>query len=97
VSQLGAALHWCWVTAHLFEEQIFTGVHRVLSNVDLHSSSTGAEGMHRILSNDDLQPCWAPADLCTVQSRVGLLAASEKAVPNLCCRAALVRRACAGF
>jgi len=21
-----AAVHWCWVTAHLYEEQIFTGV-----------------------------------------------------------------------
>jgi len=61
-----AALHWCWVTAHLYEEHISMGV-IALSQAccePVVQSSTEQWGMHFAQTSAAEHWCWVTAHLC---------------------------------
>ncbi len=54
-----AAVPWCWVTAHLYEEQIFTGVFALTQACcePVLQSSSAQWGMHFALSSAAVPWC----------------------------------------
>jgi hypothetical protein len=71
-----AAVHWCWVTAHLYEEQISLGVTAVLSACcgPVLQSSTAEWGLHFALTSAAVQWCCITAHLCEEQISIGVTA-----------------------
>jgi len=60
-----AAVHWCWVTAHLYEQQIFIGVIAVTQACcgAVLQSSTEQWEVHFALTNAAVHFCWATAHM----------------------------------
>ena len=85
-AKASAAVHWCWVTAHLYEQQIFIGVIAVTQaccEPDL-KSSTGLCGMQFAKTSAALHWCWVTAHLHEQQMFIGVIA-----VTQACCEPGL--------
>ncbi len=80
------ALHWCWVTAHLYEQQIFVGVIAVIKacRQRVLQSSTEQWGLYYDLNSVAVHWCWLTAQLCEQQIPIG-----ELAMPQACCKSVL--------
>ena len=81
-----AAVHWCWVTAHLHEERISAGVFAVTQACcePVIQSSTGRLGIHLIPSRAAEHWCWVTADLYEEPIILGAFA-----VTQACCQPVL--------
>jgi len=64
-AQGSAAVHWCWVTAHLYVEQILIGVTAVTQACcqAVLQSSTEQWGMQFASTSVAVHLCWITADL----------------------------------
>ena len=69
------AVHWCWVTAHLYEEQIFIGVIAVIQACckPVLQSSNEQWGLHFALNSVAVHWCWVTAHLYEEQIFMFLL------------------------
>jgi len=70
------ALHWCWITAHLYEEQISIGavaVTQACCEPDLHNS-TEQWGMLFANNSVAVHWCWVTAHLYEEQISMGVIA-----------------------
>ena len=69
-----AAVHWCWLTAHLYDEQICIGVNTVTkaSCEPVMQSSTEHWGNHFALSSAAVHWCWFTAHLYEEQICIGV-------------------------
>ena len=76
-AKVRAALHWCWVTAHLYEQQISIDVFAVTqaSSEPVWQSSTGLWGMHFALTSAAVHWSWVTADLREQQVSIDVIAA----------------------
>ena len=78
-AKTSAAVHWCWVTAHLYEEQIFIGVFAVTQGCCqpvLHSS-TDQWALHFATSSAAVHWWWVTAHLCEEQISIGVFAVTQ--------------------
>ncbi len=89
-AQTSAALHFCWLTAHLYEDQISIGVTAVAQGCfqPVLQSSTEQWGLHVALKRAAMHWCWVTAHMCEQHISIGELQ-WHKAASSLFCRAAL--------
>ena len=80
------AVHWCWVTAHLYKEHIFIGVIAVIQACckPVLQSSTEQWGLHFALNSVAVHWCWVTAHLYEEQIFIGVIA-----VIQACCKPVL--------
>jgi len=71
-----AAVHWCWVTAHLYEEQISIGEFAVTQGFcePVLQSSTEQWENYFALTSAAVHGCWVSAHLYEEQTFIGVLA-----------------------
>ena len=84
--QTSAGLHFCWLTAHLYEEQISIGavaVTQAFCEPVLQSTTEQGE-MHFALTSAAVHFCSLTAHLCEEQSSIGVIA-----VTQACCEPVL--------
>jgi len=69
-------LHFCWLTAHLYEEQIFAGVNAVTQACcePVLQSTTEQCGVHFAQTSAAVYFCWLTAHLYEEQISIGLIA-----------------------
>ncbi len=81
-----AALHWCWVTAHLYEQQMFIGVIAVTQACCEPGlqSSIGQQESYFALTSAAVHWCWVTAHLYEQQMFIGVIA-----VTQACCEPVL--------
>ena len=81
-----AAVHVCWLTAHLCEEQISIGVFAVTQVCcePVLQSTTEQWGMHFALTSAAVHFCWLTAHLYEEQISIGVFA-----VTQVCCEPVL--------
>ncbi len=86
LAKTSAAVRWCWVTAHLYEQQIFIGVIAVTQACcePVLQSSTGQCGMHFAKTSAAVHWCWVTAHLYEQQNFIGVIA-----VTQACCEPVL--------
>ena len=89
-AQISAAVHCCWLTAHLYEEQISIGVIAVTQTCcePVLQSSTEQWGMHFAQISAAVHSSWLTAHLYKGQVSTGAIARHKPAL-SLFCRAAL--------
>ena len=78
-AQISAAVHCCWLTAHLYEEQISIGVIEVTQTCCepvLHSS-TEQWGMHFAQTSAAVHLSWLTAHLYEEQISIGVIAKTQ--------------------
>ena len=68
------ALHWCWITAHLYEEQISIGVIALTQACceSVLQSSTEEWVMHFALNRAAVHWCWLTVNLYEEQISIGV-------------------------
>ena len=78
-AQISAAVHCCWLTAHLYEEQISIGVIAVTQTCcePVLQSSTEQWGMYFALSSAVLHTIWLTAHLYKGQVFTGVIAKTQ--------------------
>ena len=78
-AQTSAAVHWCWVTAHLYEQQISIGVIALTQACcePVLQSSTGQCVGHLATTSAAVQWCWVTAHLYEQQSLIGVIAVTQ--------------------
>ena len=80
-AQSSAAVHFCWITAHLYEEQICIGVIACKASCEpVLQNSTGQWEMHFAKTNAAVHWWWVTAHLHEQQSSI-----SVTAVAQACC------------
>ena len=74
-----AAVHWGWVTAHLYAKQISLGVIAVTQACcePVLQSSTKQWGLHSALSRAAVLWCWVTAYLYEQQITTGVIAVKQ--------------------
>ncbi len=74
-----AAVHWWWVTAHLYEQQIFIGVIAVTQACcePVLQSSTGQCVMHFANTSAAVHWWWVTAHLYEQQIFIGVIAVTQ--------------------
>ena len=78
-AQTSAAVHWCWVTAHLYEQQISIGVialTQACCEPVLQSSSGQCVG-HLAQTSAAVHWCWVAAHLYEQQISIGVIALTQ--------------------
>ena len=85
-AQTSAALHFCWFTAYLYEEQISIGVVALTQACcePVLQSSTEQWRLHLALNSAALHFCWLTAHLYKEQISIGVIA-----VTQACCELVL--------
>ncbi len=85
-AQTLAAVHFCWLTTHLYEEQISTGVVAVTQACcePVLQSTTEQWGMHFAQTSAAVHFCWLTAHLYEEQISTGVIA-----VTQACCEPVL--------
>ncbi len=86
-----AAVHECWVTAHLYGEQISIGVIAVTKTCcePVLQSSTEQWELHFALTRHAVHWCCLTANLYEQQTSIFGVAVAQKPAVSLFCRAAL--------
>jgi hypothetical protein len=89
-AQTSAAVHWWWVTAHSYEQQIFIGVIAVThaSCEPVLQSSTGERVGHFAKTSAAVHWWWVTAHLYEQQIFIGVIAVTQACCEPVC-RAAL--------
>ena len=79
LARTNAAVHWCWVTAHLSEQQIFIGANAVTQGCcePVLQSSTELCGVHLARTNAAVHWCWVTAHLSEQQIFTGAVAVTQ--------------------
>ena len=90
-AQTSVAVHFCWLTAHMYEDQISTGVIAVTHNpaVCLFCLAALNGGKCICPSSIAVHFCWLTAYLYEDQISIGVIAVTHKPVVYLFCLAAL--------
>ena len=90
-AQTSIAVHFCWLTAHMYEEQISTGVTAVTHKpvVSLFCLAALNGGKCICPSSIAVHFCWLTAYLYEDQISIGVIAVTHKPVVSLFCLAAL--------
>ncbi len=85
-AQTSAAVHLCWLTAHLCQEQTSIGVAAVTQACcePVLQSRTEQWGMHFAQTSAAVHFCWLTAHLCQEQTSIGVAA-----VTQACCEPVL--------
>ena len=88
-AQTGAALHFCCLTAHLYEEQVFIGAIAVSQACcePVLQSSTEQQGSSSALTSAAVLWCWVTAHLSGEQISIGAIA-----VAQACCEPVLAEQ-----
>ena len=75
-AQISAAVHCCWLTAHLYEEQISIGVIAMRQTCcePVLQSSTEQRGMHFAQISAAVHCCWLTEHLYEEQISIGVIA-----------------------
>ncbi len=70
------AVHWCWVIAHLYEQQIYIGVFAVTQACckPVLQSSPEQWGLDFALNSVAMRWCWVTAHLYEEQIFIGVIA-----------------------
>ena len=78
-AQTSAAVHWWWLTAHLYEEQICIGVIALTQACyePVFQSSTEQWEMHFAQTSAALHFCWLTAHLYEQQISIDLIAVAQ--------------------
>ena len=78
-AKASVAVHWCWVTAHLYEQQTFIGVFTVTHACceTVLQSSTGHWGMHSAEASAAVPWCWVTAHLYEQQTFIGVFTVTQ--------------------
>ena len=78
-AQISAAVHCCWLTAHLYEEQISIGVIAVTQTCcePVLQSSTEQWGMHFAQISAAVHSSWLTAHLYEGQVFTGVIAKTQ--------------------
>ena len=78
-AQISAAVHCCWLTAHLYEEQISIGVIAVTQTCcePVLQSSTEQRGMHFAQISAAVHSSWLTAHLYEGQVFTGVIAKTQ--------------------
>ncbi len=89
VTEISVAVHWWWVTAHLYEQQIFIGVIAVTQGCcrPVLKSSTQQWSVHSAKISVALHWWWVTADLYGQQIFIGVIAVTQG-----CCQPVLHSR-----
>ncbi len=74
-----AAMHWCWVTAHLCEQHISIGVTAVAQGCfqPVLQSSTEQWGLHVALNRAAVHWCWVTALMSEGHISIGSFAVTQ--------------------
>ena len=74
-----AAVQWCWFIAHMYEQQIPTGVAAVTQACcePVLQSVTEQWGMHMALTGAAVQWCWFIAHMYKQQTSTGAIAVTQ--------------------
>ncbi len=78
-AKASAAVHGCWVTAHLYEQQTFTGVIAVTQACcePVVQSSTGQWSLHSAQASAAVHWCWVTVQLHEQQTFIGVIAVTQ--------------------
>ena len=73
------AVHWCWVTAHLYEQNISIGViaETQACSEPVSQSTTEQWGMQIALTSVAVHWCWVTAHLYEQQMSMGVIAVTQ--------------------
>lgn len=82
-AQSSAAVHLCWFTAQLCEQQIFTGVLALVQAVSLLCEAALSSGRHFTQTSAAVHWYWVTSQLCAQHFCIGVLA-----VMQACCQPA---------
>ena len=76
---ISAAEHVCWVTAHLYEEQMSTGTFAVTRACcqPVSPRNFKQSGMHSALTSAAVHWCWVTAHLYEEQMSIGIFAVTR--------------------
>ncbi len=73
------AVHWCWVTAHLYEQQMSIGVFAETQacSEPVSQSNTEQWGMQIALTSVAVHWCWVTAHLYEQHISIGVIAETQ--------------------
>ena len=78
-AKTSAAVHWWWVTAHLYEQHNFVGVIALTQGCEpVLQSSTEHWGLHFAKISDAAHWWWVTAHLCEQQIFKGVIAVTQR-------------------